>query len=195
MFLNDHGAKRGRFDGHQGAAASPYGGYHSPAAAPSTSYGGYSGGGAGRGDMPPCNTLFIGNLSDQVRLPADPAVCSRDAMMRAVPPASDPFSHGAATQVHSHSCPLRLRQQMNYCTAFVAGRGSGVAGAVRRGAGLPAGEDEPGAARHDVLRGVQRRRDRHGGAPTAPGVLPLLVSRRHHMHNQAVVSFHGSYVG
>ena len=66
MFLNDHGAKRGRFDGHQGSA--PYGGYHS-AAAPSTSYGGYGGGGGGggRGDMPPCNTLFIGNLSDQVQ--------------------------------------------------------------------------------------------------------------------------------
>ena len=68
MFLNDHGgAKRGRFDGHQGGAPYGGGGYHS-AAAPSTSYGGGygGGGGGGRGDMPPCNTLFIGNLSDQV---------------------------------------------------------------------------------------------------------------------------------
>ena len=65
MFLNDHGAKRGRFD-HSAAPA--YGSYGGGGGA-STSYGGYSGGGGGRGDMPPCNTLFIGNLSDQVRSP------------------------------------------------------------------------------------------------------------------------------
>jgi hypothetical protein len=64
MFLNDHGAKRGRFDGHHSAAPA-YGSYGGGGGA-STSYGGYSGGGGGRGDMPPCNTLFIGNLSDQV---------------------------------------------------------------------------------------------------------------------------------
>ena len=67
MFLNDHGgAKRGRFDQHHSAAPA-YGGYGAPSGA-SSSYGGYSGaGGGGRGDMPPCNTLFIGNLSDQVQ--------------------------------------------------------------------------------------------------------------------------------
>ena len=72
MFLNDHGgAKRGRFDGHQGGA--PYGGGYHSAAAPSTSYGGggYGSGAGGRGDMPPCNTLFIGNLSDQVLSPSE----------------------------------------------------------------------------------------------------------------------------